>query len=72
MALLGARHSRSRLPLAMGLLASVLALVLQNVFDWSFTIPALAALWAFAIGHCAGLGAHRGLVRPSIPTRPLV
>jgi len=50
-------RARSASPtLAAALILGAIAVIAQSLFDFPMSIPAIAALWAFMLGYCGGLG----------------
>lgn len=50
-------RTRSASPtLAAALILGAAAVIMQSLFDFPMSIPAIAALWAFLLGYCGGLG----------------
>ena len=50
-------RTRSASPtLAAALILGAAAATVQSLFDFPMSIPAIAALWAFMLGYCGGLG----------------
>lgn len=61
----GLRHRSASPVLAAALLLGALAAIVQSLFDFPLSIPAIAAFWAFLLGYCGGLGGKSSRKRSS-------